>query len=59
MLLKSVLSSFPTYFLSLFTIPNSVAIMWRDYKETFCRLPWIRSLSSLRWHETLLVLPLI
>ena len=35
MLLKSVLSSFPTYFLSLFTIPNSVANIVERLQRNF------------------------
>ena len=44
MLLKSTLSSLPTYFLSLFTIPKAVAarlesiqrnFLWRSSKESF------------------------
>ena len=35
MLLKSTLSSLPTYFLSLFTIPKSVAVRMESIQRNF------------------------
>ena len=44
-LIKSMLSSLPTYYLSLFPIPLGVANLWRNYKELFYGESWEMNLS--------------
>ena len=44
-LIKSMLSSLPTYHLSLFPIPLGVANLWRNYKELFYGESWEMNLS--------------
>ena len=46
MLLKSTLSSLPTYFLSLFTIPKAVA--WKVFRRIFFR-GLLRGVSNILW----------
>ena len=48
MLLKSTLSSLPTYFLSLFTISKAVELDWKVFKGIFYG-GLLRGVSSIRW----------
>ena len=56
MLLKSSLSSLPTYFLSLFTIPKSVAARLESIQRNFL---WglLRGVSNILWWPGKMCLP--